>query len=248
MLEIPTAFYSEGKQLVGIRHHPEKRTEKALILCHGYTGNKAENKRLFVEMARAVAREGVMAFRFDFYGSGDSEGEFVETRIATNISNLKSAFALVHEMGFQRIGVLGISMGAATAVLACSEGLTPDVLVLWSTVPDFRSLFESRAGSNLESMQKETYEYDGWLVHRDFVLEAVRYDVASALTKLPMPKLIVQGSADDPLFVAGFKQFQELGLSQTDFVLIDGAGHTYQTVLHRRGVISVTLDWLKKRL
>ena len=248
MLEIPTVFYSEGKQLVGIRHYPESETEKVVILCHGYTGHKAENKRLFVEAARAFARAGMMAFRFDFYGSGDSEGEFVETRISTNISNLKSAFGFVREMGFRRIGVLGISMGAATAVLTAAEGVVPDVLVLWSTVPDFRKLFESRAGTSLEGIQQETYEYDGWLVHRDFVLEAVQYDVAAALKELDVPKLIVQGSADDPLFVEGFEQFRELGLAKADFALIEGAGHTYQTVAHRRAAISLTLDWLVKHL
>ncbi len=248
MLEIPAVFYSGGKQLVGIRHHPEAPTQKAVILCHGYTGHKGENKRLFVETARSLARAGMMAFRFDFYGSGDSEGEFVETRISTNIANLRSAFRLVQEMGFRRLAVLGISMGAATAILTAAEGLPADVLVLWSTVPDFRKLFESRSGGKLETMQSETYEYDGWLVHRDFILEAVRYDIAGSLKKLDMPKLIVQGTADDPLFVEGFKHFQTLGLSNADFLLIEGAGHTYQTVAHRQEVISKTLEWLQEQL
>lgn len=249
MLEIPTAFYSEGRQLVGIRHYPEKPVKKAVVLCHGYTSQKVENKRLFVETARELAQNGFMAFRFDFFGSGDSEGEFRETRVSHNIRNLKDALALVRKMGFEKICVLGISMGAATAILTLLDE-SVDSLVLWSTLPDFRKLFEQYAGSTLDGTLKQlnVYEHDGWLVERGFVLEALSFDILKSFEKLTLPKLIIQGGKDEKLFRDGFEAFKNAAKGPAEFLIIDGANHTYTTVKHRQEVILNTINWISKNL
>ena len=247
MLEIPTVFYSEGHQLVGIRHYPENPAEKAVVMCHGYTGNKSENKRLFVEMAREFARNETMAFRFDFFGSGDSEGEFQETRVSHNIQNLKDALLTVRKMGFRKIIVLGISMGAATAILTLVDEKV-DGLILWSTLPDFRRLFEQYTNGQLEGDLKkvDVIEHDGWLVERGFVLEALSFDVQKSFARLSLPKLIVQGDQDGPLFREGFEAFKKITAGPARFVKIPGAHHTYDTAKHRKQVISETINWLRQ--
>lgn len=247
MLEIPTVFYSEGHQLVGIRHYPEHATERAVVMCHGYTANKGENKRLFVEMAREFARNNTMAFRFDFFGSGDSEGEFRETRVSHNIQNLKDALSVVRKMGFKKIIVLGISMGAATAILTLINE-SVDGLILWSTLPDFRKLFEQHTNDQLEGALKKVnvFEYEGWLVERGFVLEALSFDIQKSFAKLTLPKLIVQGDQDEPLFREGFEAFKKIAVGPTTFVKIPGARHTYDTVKHRKQVLAETISWFRK--
>ncbi len=245
MYEYPATIRSNGAQLVGVVHGPTKGNGTAVILCHGFTGNKMENKRLFVETARALAGAGFWAARFDFFGSGDSAGEFHETRVSINIQNLRDLLAWVRSLNFENVVVLGISMGAATAILTL-PGEPVDGLVLWSTVPDFRRLFEFKLGRPLESVPPiDQYEYDGWLIDRDFYLEAIGYDIESSFKKLDMPRLIVQGSEDDRVFVEGFRQFQTIARPPAEFKLIEGAGHTYQTVKHRKQVIEITLNWLK---
>ena len=92
MNESQISFLSKDKQLIGMVHYPIIGNGNAVLMCHGFTSDKVENKRLFVETARAFAREGFVAFRFDFFGSGDSAGEFSESRLTTNIQNLKEVF------------------------------------------------------------------------------------------------------------------------------------------------------------
>jgi pimeloyl-ACP methyl ester carboxylesterase len=244
IVEVPLAFTSQGNQLIGILH--QCGSTKLVVMCHGFTSNKIENKRLFVETARECTQQGYDAFRFDFYGSGDSEGEFVDSLVSNNIANLKDAISWARARNYQKIAVLGISMGGATAILTLKD--TPvDVLITWSSVPDMYQLFGNYAGAVSESSPGgDMFEYDGWLIRREFWEDATQYNIKNALATLSMPKFIVQGTADAPLFVRGFHDFQEVVLPPCDFMEIPAAGHTYQTPAHRKQVIRQTMIWLKR--
>jgi uncharacterized protein len=242
--EIPVTIESQGAQLVGLLH--QSRSPKLVILCHGFTGNKIENKRLFVETARELAGEGFDAFRFDFFGSGDSEGDFADSLISHNIANLKDVIFWAQSQGYKKIAVLGISMGAATAILTLKDSPV-DALVCWSAVPDMYQLFNKYVGAVSETAPGgNTFEYDGWLIRREFWEDATQYNIKAALATLAMPKFIVQGTGDAPLFVKGFHDFQEVVLPPADFMEIPDAGHTYQTPPHRRQVIRQTMIWLRR--
>ncbi|MDZ7315688.1 MAG: alpha/beta fold hydrolase [candidate division KSB1 bacterium] len=243
--EEPVVIFSNGSRLIGVLHHAKGNC--CIILCHGFTGQKTENKRLFVEAARTFAENGFTALRFDFYGSGDSEGEFEESRLSVNIQNLRDVISWCRDQGFSRLAVLGISMGAATAILTVGSEKV-DALVCWSAVPDTKRLFAGYL-PNLDEIKQlpERVEYDGWLIQRDFFLDALKYDVETAFADLSLPKFIVQGTADAPLFVEGFRRFQEVAQPPADFMEIPGAGHTFQTPHHRKQVVRQTLIWLQRQ-
>jgi pimeloyl-ACP methyl ester carboxylesterase len=251
IIETPITFQSEGNQLVGIHHQAETidgapAPTKIIILCHGFTGNKIENKRLFVEAARAFASEGYDALRFDFYGSGDSAGDFADTLISHNIANLIDAMKWAREKGYARIALLGISMGGASAILTLADH-PADALITWSCVPDMQRLIMFYAGKAADvSATVEVHEHEGWLIKRKFWEDAIRYNVQLSLGRIEAPKLIVQGTADESLFVQGFREFKNVVVPPADFMEIPGAGHTYQTPAHRRQVIRQTAIWLKR--
>ena len=66
-------------------HRPERararRGGPGVVLFHGFTGDRMESHWLFVKCSRALARAGIASLRFDFYGSGESEGEFSEVTL-----------------------------------------------------------------------------------------------------------------------------------------------------------------------
>ena len=247
MTETPVTFKSDDKQLVGILHRPQKKCYKGIILCHGLGGNKTERRRLFVEAARKFTRVGYTTLRFDFYGSGDSEGDFSETTITTQIQNLKDAIGFLYSEGCEKICVLGLSLGAAVAILTLVHKPV-DALITWSAVANFKKLFDVLAPAPLMENKNalEQLEYNGWILKKEFWNDALSYDIQKTFKKLEMPKLILQGDADEEVFVAGMREFMDNAYPPCDFYEIPGAGHTYQGVHYTKKLLSVTTQWLKR--
>ncbi len=242
--QVPLVFQSQNKQIMGVLH--DSASDKLLIMCHGFKGSKIENKRLFVDAAREFSQHNMSVLRFDFYGSGDSDGDFEETRVSINIANLTDVLAWARENGYVHIAVLGISMGAATAILTIKDQPV-EALITWSSVPDMKKVFEQHVQNPEHAVEQQTvFEHDGWRIHRDFFLDAVQYDIQKALSQLTVPKLVVQGTEDEEVFVQGFHQFRDIVTPPADFMEIPGAGHTYQTPQHRHKVIRQTAIWLDR--
>lgn len=243
-VETPVTFQSKDAQIFGVWHRCS--ANKLIIMCHGFMGNKIENKRLFVETARELNNFGIDAFRFDFYGSGDSAGEFMDSRITCNIANLKDAFIWAEDKGYKDIAVLGISMGAATLILSAQD-INAKAFVLWSTVPDMKKVFAAYSDDAYEiNSQKGHFEYKGWIITKAFWEDAIQYDISKSFARIKNPKFIVQGTADSPLFVQGFNDFRKIAIPPADFMEIPNACHTFQTVAHRRQLIRQTVVWLKR--
>ncbi|MBE3598789.1 MAG: alpha/beta fold hydrolase [Limnochordaceae bacterium] len=122
--EEPIRIVVEGQQLIGIVHRPPGGADErppAVVLCHGFGGHKAENHRLFVKAARAMARAGMAALRFDFRGSGDSEGEFEEMTLSGEVTDALAALAYARSHVGRPVALLGMSMGGAVATLVAER-------------------------------------------------------------------------------------------------------------------------------
>jgi len=246
MSEQPITFQSLGQQIVGIWHRGQ--SSKLVILCHGFTGNKVESRRLFVEAGRAFVDQGLDALRFDFYGSGDSAGEFADSSLSINIANVRDAVAWAAAQGYTDIALLGLSMGGATAILSVHD-LPVKALITWSAVPDVQQLFSSLIqGWEGRAEQTHVFEYEGWLIKKSFWQDAVQHDIMNTFAGLALPKLIVQGTADGQVFTAGFEAFRRVARPPADFMQVPGAGHTFSNPAHRQQVIRQTLIWLKRHL
>ena len=98
----------------------EASTKKVVIFCHGFRGTSTGPARFFVKAARELEKEGISSVRFDQYGSGNSDGEFEESRfddwVATTIAIARDYLSNGYE-----VALFGQSMGAATVINAAAE-------------------------------------------------------------------------------------------------------------------------------
>ncbi|MCR4403349.1 MAG: alpha/beta hydrolase [Firmicutes bacterium] len=142
-------FANEGQKLIGVLHRPARPVTPdhdkapAVVLFHGFTGTKVERHRIFVKTAEALAREGIVALRFDFRGSGDSEGDFEDMTLPGEISDARAS--LDYASGLpgvdgNNLGILGLSMGGAVAACVSDDPRVRSV-VLWSAVADLEATF-----------------------------------------------------------------------------------------------------------
>jgi dienelactone hydrolase len=112
---------SRGKRMAAVLHLPDGRGRApAVLMCHGFTGHKAESHRLFVHTARRLMQEGLVVLRFDFLGSGDSEGLFEEMTIRGEVEDALNALAFLRGHGrvdAARVAMLGFSLGGCVVAL-----------------------------------------------------------------------------------------------------------------------------------
>ncbi len=91
-----------------------------LIFVHGITGNRTSDKA--VDLAARLGMEGYNVLMFDLRGHGESGGKRISGGYFER-QDVLGAFDFLVARGVspERIGVVGFSMGAGTAILAAAE-------------------------------------------------------------------------------------------------------------------------------
>ncbi len=252
-MERPITFENQEQQLVGILHLPDEADADVpgVVLCHGFTGNRAEAHFVFVKLARDLSAAGLAVLRFDFRGSGDSGGAFDEMTISGEISDaLRAVEVLKEQPGVDpsRIGILGFSLGGGVA--ACVAGRSPSVgaMVLWAPVRDPKSHWSDL----LKTADSFPHEFSGgMLLGRGFVDELPDIRPSEEITHASGPVLILHGSEDQAVPVEEAKGYV-IDLSGAgipcDHEIIDGADHTFASVAHERQAIDRTVAWFREQL
>jgi exosortase A-associated hydrolase 1 len=125
MNEQGVIFNSNGKQLVAIEHVPEPvhrgQFKKGVIIVVGGPQTRVGSHRLFVYLARALAKKGVTVFRFDYNGAGDSEGAISTfTDIQNDIDAAIQTFQQRHS-DITELALWGLCDAASAILLYLNE-------------------------------------------------------------------------------------------------------------------------------
>jgi hypothetical protein len=117
-LERRVTFQSGGQEIVGLLGIPNSALPTgAVILLHGLTNDKFDNP-LNPELTSALLENGMISFRFDFFGSGESPGLMQEKTMPILVQNLKDAIDFIaNQKEVKSIGVFGRSFGGTVAAL-----------------------------------------------------------------------------------------------------------------------------------
>ena len=216
--------------------------DRIVIMSHGYTGSKHESGRLFVTTARTLAAGGITTLRFDFMGSGDSEGEFYEMSPNTEIRDLLNMIAWARGKKYRHIGLIGLSFGGGVSI--CVSAQSPDVkaLVTWSSIPHFK---DWRLSPDEHFSKKSP---NPMKPGKNFYTDRPKVDVPQAYCSLEIPKIQIQGTNDLPGFVEEFRFYFPRAKGIKKHLVIPNADHTFTTWPHRRRVIAETQKWFRKYL
>lgn len=134
MLEQALVFDGTQGPIVGILARPVTDCRAAVLIVAGQPQTRVGAHRMFTDLARELAAQGVASLRFDVGGWGDSPGEALafersDRDIAAAASVLRAALP-----GTPRLWLWGLCDGASAAVLALpavrAAGVTPDAVCL----------------------------------------------------------------------------------------------------------------------
>jgi alpha/beta superfamily hydrolase len=132
------SFGNHGVDLKGTLYLPiiagKNDRVPGAVMCHGY----GADREVFENSARELAAEGVVVLTFDFRGHGSSGG-MLDGSI---VEDVMDAWNYLHdrpEVDHKRMGLIGHSMGAFSAILAAGKLKKAKVLVALSCPSEIRN-------------------------------------------------------------------------------------------------------------
>ncbi|WXG44094.1 MAG: alpha/beta hydrolase [Promethearchaeati archaeon SRVP18_Atabeyarchaeia-1] len=102
-------FSSGGQKVVGVLHLPcgdAAQKNKIVVTCHGLMSSKDSQK--YLDIAHRFSAEGLAVLRFDFRGSGESEGR--GDLLSNRILDLRSAIDFVVDKGYKSVACSEVVM------------------------------------------------------------------------------------------------------------------------------------------
>lgn len=134
-------FSGDSGALYGAYSSPPESdgAARGVLLCNPFGQEAVRSQRMYRVLADRIARAcGQPALRFDYYGTGDSDGEGEEGSIEQWVRDTLAADAeLRSRSGCREVAWIGLRLGATIAAIASSRAVQPPTrLLLWEPVVD----------------------------------------------------------------------------------------------------------------
>ena len=251
---IPTEFISNDEIIRGNFVVPDGTGPfPGICKFHGLPGSPDQISGI----ATSLAERGFVVLTFDFRGFRESEGFF---SLAGEIEDARAAVShlLDSKMALSSwVGVYGASYGGAVAV--CSAAVDKRINSVCLRAPVYDTLWFAKSpmirpavdeiistdptqirGIDDPSIQKTLLS--------QMIEESYRYNPMNEISKIaPRPLLIVHGSDDIGISLAGVKRLYEQAGNPKDLVVVEGADHALSDPRAYEITKEVVIDWFKKQ-
>ncbi|MBX4260049.1 alpha/beta hydrolase [Clostridium estertheticum] len=248
---------SENLRLRGMLHIPENTNNKVpiVIIFHGFCGDKRGPHFIFVKLSRLLEKAGIACIRFDFAGSGESDGNFIDMTMDTELKDANNILNYVRTLNFvdnERIGIVGLSMGGAIASMLAGERKSNiETLCLWAPAGNMSEIILDKhyIGAGLEEFRKNGYfDVEGLLVGTKFVDNVKNIKIYEKAAEYDKRSLIIHGDKDDVVSLCASQKYIDLWGDSSLLKVISGANHTFDKREWEQQVIESTIEFLEKQL
>ncbi len=234
--------------LSAVLHESVNQTDKILIFTHSFKSDK-DTDYVAVDFAKTVCAEGYAFLRFDFWGSGESDGDFEESSVNTQIDDLKDVIEYIKTQGYSNICLVGLSLGTTISIMAYDDAIR--CMILWS--PSFHLI--SRHERYRDEINEKGYviEENG-LTGKEFKIGKMMWqdfkDVnpVLSLNKIKCPVLTIVGSEDDSIELDKTRKYLDMILAEQELVVIDGGGHDFLIEEAKKELLQISSNFIKKYL
>ncbi len=232
---------SKGMKLVGILE--TAKTDKIVILAHGFTSNKDRPK--IVQTAEAFSKEGYATLRFDFTDSGESDKAGIT--VAGQLDDLKSTIEFARKKGYTKIGLIGSSLGGLLSVLAYDRDIFTMVLIAPVTAAKTPTMFKDpKMRKEIEEKGYTIIKTGEFRVEKQYLEERESINQAEILSKVKCPVLIIHGDKDIDVPLEHSKNAMKYLPPESKLEIIKGADHDFKDELPQ--IIPLAVSWIKKHL
>lgn len=239
-----------GGKLAGLKTVPASKNNiyPTIVLVHGFKADKHEYGA-FDYLAQKLALKGILVYRFDFSGCGESDGEFDDVSLSGRVSELQLILDFVNsqnEVDKQKLGILGFSMGTSTILK-----LKPKVkaMILVSAICNLFEVFKNYYGSSFNPASLSVKNHSDRTISRkkpEFWTDLKQEGLKEDIRQINAPILFIQGTADDITPLSETEELYKVANDPKEKVIIDGGEHG--SGLPHDAVFSAVLSWLNKHL
>lgn len=234
-------------QLSGTLQIPEGKPKGAVVLAHCFTCSKS--LKVTRNFATGIEDGGYAVLRFDFTGLGESEGEFAETTVTSNVGDLEAAADFLGQQAFGPCAMVGHSLGGAATLLAAGniEGARAVVAVAAPFSPDHvRHLFteadvEQALASGRARVKIAGRPFD---ISADFFHDLERHCTPEWIAELDRPLLVVHGTADTVVGIDEGERIFQAAQQPRWFAAIPGADHLFVQPRHAERAAAAIVSFL----
>ncbi|MBC8060288.1 MAG: alpha/beta hydrolase [Clostridiaceae bacterium] len=247
---------SNGLTLRGMLHIPSGAIEKTPIVCifHGFTGNKMEPHFIFVKLSRMLESVGIASVRFDFGGSGESDGDFKDMTISKELEDAKNILDYVKSLDFvdqRKIGVVGLSMGGAVASMLAGDRKEDIMsLCLWAPAGDMKELIlQTQTEEHIKSMKENGYaDIGGLLLGKEFMEDIMKINIYGKAAKFDKNILLLHGDKDATVPMISSEKYLETYETRGALHVVKDGDHTFNTKVCEDEVLDYTIGFLEGEL
>ena len=186
-----------------------------VVLCHGHWTGKDNNKN--AALTKELNDAGIMAYRFDFKGHGESEGVAEECTVTDAILDLDEAWRKLvsrNDVDLGRVGIFGSSFGGLIAGIFVAQNPLCKAAVLTAPVADEALSRRRKLAARLDVSEEEALVRWRQAGHMEFknsathILSYSYYEnstqqsLLQSAPQIECPVLILHGTRDESVPVA----------------------------------------------
>ncbi|MFY9284206.1 MAG: alpha/beta fold hydrolase [Miniphocaeibacter sp.] len=233
----------------GVQNLPDeyKETEKlpTIIIVHGHTGNKMGNAFFYVRMSKYFTSKGYTSFRFDFTGSGESDGEFENMTLTSEINDMDSIMDYVkncENVDVDNIFIIGHSMGGFITTLKAYEYKPKKIILLAPANDMFEGVKKIYEGYGED---KEEVKYYGLKIKKSFMDDMEGYKPYEKAALYKGDVLILRGEVDMSVSKTTCEKTKEAFGENAEHIEIEGTDHSFTNYDIRSYMMDRIYDFIK---
>lgn len=251
---------NNGQKIFGILHTPiDINNCPAVLICHGLAGDKIGRYRVYVALSEMLAQNGIASLRIDFRGSGDSEGDFSDMTLDTEVSDaLKGLEFLQQASGIDpnRIGIFGRSIGGTVALMTARRNNDVKSIVSWAPLSDGDQWLEQwkqvHSSDLSDELRHAAMRVNGQIPGRDFFTQLFNLRMQEELESLEkIPFLHIHGEKDVVVVIehaSRYAQFREGATGKSKFIRLPKSDHDFSDPAEQKIALTETCKWFKDTL
>jgi pimeloyl-ACP methyl ester carboxylesterase len=242
-----------GKNIRGIINRPEcSEKVPCIIYCHGLSGNRMEHNFMFVKIERSLEKLNIASVRFDFTGSGESDGDFKNMTLSSEIEDCKNVLEFVKKLDYidqNNINTLGFSMGAVVSLVLCSkhrEEIRNTIFV--SPAMNLYDIFirEIRGEKLQKFMEYGLFDIDGKVIEKNVVDDIFNYNFYQCAKNVCQNTLIVHGDEDKSVPPIYSIILKDIISGKTLLKLVKGSDHCYDSPEYMNSLVNY-IRWFTEK-